>query len=387
MQKHPREGNDVTSWICELVPAIREGEGEGDDPNLKMQLDIINQQAQAPRKGNKWTSDEIETTGRHWHADIMKQWHQGVQEKQISRTEAINIRKEGSFPIYIKEMILPMWDAWKGASFEAIQGLCEMSIQMQRTKMKSLRNIDRELYRPQKKLDGKQLESRMKTSKEARRTHQILKWTGLINDALIWRSSELAAREIEKSYNDGEDPREIFSHIAVREKKKASLAKYMKNLASLIAPYDPDDDEIPIGEGQEDDDLVHTDGLPSRSPEERVQRVVDGFFTVPAKPVPKTVEQKRREESEKRSRREECELQTLLNSETTSDMLNDILEANWEDPRVERSLHKTCLALRAACMNHTLGCSNKEQDKFIQVADQLRNRNEWVLDKKHTYRK
>jgi hypothetical protein len=113
----------------------------------------------------------MEETDRRWHREIMAQWNQRVQEKQISRTEAKFIRKEGSFPIFIKEQILPMWEAWKDVSFEAIQGIYEMSIQMQRAKIKSLRNIDRELYGPRKKLEGKQLEQRMKASKEACRTH------------------------------------------------------------------------------------------------------------------------------------------------------------------------------------------------------------------------
>jgi hypothetical protein len=51
----------------------------------------------------------------------MVQWKQGVQEKQISRAEAKFIRKDGSFPIFIRESILPMWKAWKGVSFEGIQ--------------------------------------------------------------------------------------------------------------------------------------------------------------------------------------------------------------------------------------------------------------------------
>jgi hypothetical protein len=147
-------------------------------------------------------------------------------------TGEANLRKEGSFPIFIKEEILPMWDARKGASFEAIQGLYEMSIQIQRTKMKALRNVDKELYGPRQKLAGKQLEARMKASKEARRTHHIMKWTALINDVLLWRSSYLTGQEVEKEINDGNEPAEVYAHKATCEKKKASLAKYMKNLSA-----------------------------------------------------------------------------------------------------------------------------------------------------------
>jgi hypothetical protein len=59
--------------------------------------------------------------------------------------------------------------------------------------MKALRNADKQLYAPRKKLEGKQLEEKMKASKAARRSHQIIKWTGYICDVLIWRSTELVA--------------------------------------------------------------------------------------------------------------------------------------------------------------------------------------------------
>jgi hypothetical protein len=133
----------------------------------------------------------------------MARWHQGVQEKQISREESRRIRKDGSFPIFIQSSILPMWEAWKGVSFQAIQGLYEMSIWMQRTKMRELRNITEEPFGPRKKLEGKQLEAKMKASKEARMTHQILKWTELINKDLNWRIADLIAHQVELDMNEG----------------------------------------------------------------------------------------------------------------------------------------------------------------------------------------
>jgi alkylated DNA nucleotide flippase Atl1 len=112
-QKHPHE--DGQGWMCKLQPAIRDGEGKGDYPTLQQQVDEIIKKAKEARNGGKWTKQEIEETERRWHRNIMAQWQQGVQKKQISRTEASNVRKEGSFPIFIKEQILPIWDAWKGA--------------------------------------------------------------------------------------------------------------------------------------------------------------------------------------------------------------------------------------------------------------------------------
>jgi hypothetical protein len=130
--KHRAGEADV--WPCHAQPAIRPGEGEGDDPSLKQKVDALVEQTK-PKHG-EWSKEEAEETGRRWHRMIMEQWHQGVQEKQTSRAEAKWIRKDGSFPMFIKESILPTWKAWKGVSFQAIQGLCEMSIQMQRSKMK-----------------------------------------------------------------------------------------------------------------------------------------------------------------------------------------------------------------------------------------------------------
>jgi hypothetical protein len=186
---------------CQVYPAVRPGEGEGDDPTVKTQLDKIVQEASA--KHGTWTREEAEETGRRWHREIMAQWQQVVQEKQISREESRRIRKDGSFPIFIKDNILPMWKAWKGVSFAAIQGLYEMSIQMERMKMHQLRNEDKEPYDPRRKLDAKQLEARMKAPKAARKTHQILKWTDLINKVLNWRIAELIAREVEAEMNEG----------------------------------------------------------------------------------------------------------------------------------------------------------------------------------------
>jgi hypothetical protein len=205
---------------CQSTPAIRPGEGEGEDPDLRLELDKITQMAQ-PRHGT-WEKEEAEVTGRQWFKMIMPQWQQGVQENQISRAEARFIRKDGSFPIFIKESILPMWKAWKGVSFEAIQGLYEMSIQMQRTKMHQLRNESKELFGPRTKLDGKQLEAKMKASRAARRSHQILKWTELISKALTWRTADLIAREVEMEMNDGV-PIAVRTHEKVAEKKRKGL--------------------------------------------------------------------------------------------------------------------------------------------------------------------
>jgi hypothetical protein len=251
--------------------------------------------------------------------------------------------------------------------------------------MKQLRNSDLELYGP-----GKQLEAKMKASKEARLIHQIMKWTNLINDVLNWRISEIIAVDVETHMNGG-TPVAVRTHVKIAEKKKASLPMYMHSVRSLIAPVDPDDIEVYDDETVDDDER---DGTVKRSGElfvpesEKVKKVYDSMFQMPKKEVNlKTEEERRAEESETRNRREEWRLQTFLNNSLDVSEVENIAEEVWRDPRVDRRLHKTCLALRAACMNHTLFGRKKDQDKFLKQADALRNRGEWTLDKRHTPRR
>jgi hypothetical protein len=236
---------DASPMEVDIEPAVRPGYGEGEDPSLEKDVNFAPEKIQ-PKDG-KWTIPEAEEWGRRVHQEIIEQWKRGVQERQISRTEAKFIRKEGSFPFFIKENILPLWDAWKGVSFEAIQGLYEQSIELQGTKVKQLRNNDKELFGPKKLLEGKELENRRKASREARKTHRILKGTGLIQDVLIWRTSDPIAEEVERGMNKGQ-MYGLPNHEKVREKKKKSLMKYMNALRPLIAPYDPnaaeDEDEM-----------------------------------------------------------------------------------------------------------------------------------------------
>jgi hypothetical protein len=112
------------------------------------------------------------------------------------------------------------------------------------------------------------------------------------------------------------------------------------------------------------------------------------MFQMPKKPVDmKTQEEKRREAAEKQPRKEECMLQTLLYNTMDPAEAEDICDSVWNDPREDRRLHKTCVALRAGVMNHTLSGNLKDLDKFIKQADALRNLGEWSLDKRHTYRR
>jgi hypothetical protein len=66
--KH-RAGDDDNCVSCQNSPAIRAGEGEGDDPTLKMQTDELVKRTQ-PRD-DTWTKEEAEETGIRWYHECM----------------------------------------------------------------------------------------------------------------------------------------------------------------------------------------------------------------------------------------------------------------------------------------------------------------------------
>jgi hypothetical protein len=145
--KHKRF--DVQAEQCQICPQVRPGAREGEDLNLKRMT------AEATAKFQEcgtWTKEQVETYGRQWKRELAQEWARDVKEKHISRSEAKYIRKDGSFLKFIKEIISPVWDQFKDAPFEAIQGLYERSIEMQLMKMRELRRDDREPYRPKKPL-------------------------------------------------------------------------------------------------------------------------------------------------------------------------------------------------------------------------------------------
>jgi hypothetical protein len=168
----------------------------------------------------------------------------------------------------------------------------------------------------------------------------------------------------------------------------------MHCLKSLIAPYDPDEpetnrDEEESVEEEDGDQPVKPTGGKKISDEELTSKICNQMLPGPVKILDyQTEEQKREADSKRRSRLEEMEIQTFINCETSDDEIHDIAEQTWADLREDNRLAKSCAALRIAALNHTLfGKSPKKDDKFLKQADALRNRGEWQLDKKHTYRR
>jgi hypothetical protein len=119
-----------------------------------------------------------------------------------------------------------------------------------------------------------------------------------------------------------------------------------------------------------------------------LERICTRALNLPKKNVEaKSEEERRKEKTRKKDLLIQCNLQTYLNKDMSPQEVQDICDSTWLDPRESPQLKKTCAALRAAVMSKTLLADKKLEDKFIKQADALRNRNEWALDKRHTYRR
>jgi hypothetical protein len=69
------------------------------------------------------------------------------------------------------------------------------------------------MFAPKTALTPKQIEDRMKATRVAKKSHQIFKWTRLIQDALNWRIGDLSATEVETEMRGCK--LEMASHEAV----------------------------------------------------------------------------------------------------------------------------------------------------------------------------
>jgi hypothetical protein len=164
---------------------------------------------------------------------------------------------------------------------------------------------------------------------------------------------------------------------------------YMFALESLIAPYNPDEDTTDEESmGEDDEGVISPAGVALLSKAEQLSKITKVALDVQRKEQDmKSTDQRREEETARQVRKDEWLKQTLINSQTRAEEVEELFNATWEDPRKERRLRETCSALRVAVMSKTLVGNSKDNDGFIKQADAGRNRSEWCLDKRHTYRR
>jgi hypothetical protein len=317
-----------------------------------------------------------EVFGREWTKLLAEERRKGVQENHISRREAKQIGSYGSFPIFIKEMMLPMWKHSKGVSFEAIDGPYEQSIQMHRFKLRQLKRDDTELYCPKNVLIKQQLEEQMLARKKPARTFQIVKWTRLISNVLKWRIADLAAAEVELETQGR--PVRTACHEQIRAKRFKQPEKYMCALWGFVSQDDP------YGDLDDDEDEDQENGGQDKVLESIADKTLMEIGNR-RKPDTRSVEKAKEGKLKEEARREELAIPTRLNADTTAEEVHELASATWMDPGLDHRSRETSGALRPGCITGTLKKDKKDDQKFIKQADALKNRNDWVLDKKHVH--
>jgi hypothetical protein len=108
------------------------------------------------------------------------------------------------FPQFIKGVINPYWDTFQHCDFEAQEGLIEMGLQLERSKIRTLKNCSDPLFGPREATDKAGMERRKALAERAKVIYEPLKSTQLVMDLLHWRRSELRLAEQEQDVYKGD---------------------------------------------------------------------------------------------------------------------------------------------------------------------------------------
>jgi hypothetical protein len=313
--------------------------------------------------------EEAEDLGRAWRDTTFVDFENGVKEKHPSRAEAKRINEEGSFPKMIQEDIVPFGQKFENCSFEAQEGYFEMSWQMQRAKPRALRKAGGTMFGPKRVSDSKELERRRTVAEQARVMYELPKSTQLVLDAINWRVTDkrLAETEYQLSGIEMDDARVKFE----RKRKIKTLRKCITRLSELVQPYSPERAEPAIGL------------LPSgRS----VLVPVVVSYSLEGQSVEELAGEAEPEVNKPEPIKDGADLFYLCGKTSPAEIEAET-EAAWDQLR-EGKFFRTCLSVRAHVFSNTMPqLSNKRKQQLLDETEGLRDRNDWVLDPKHVYRR
>jgi hypothetical protein len=94
------------------------------------------------------TVEEANQVDRVWRDKALDDWNQGVREKHLTRAESKRVAESKMFPQFIKGAINPYWETFQHCEFEAQGGLMEMGLQLQRSKIRTLKNCTDPMFGP-----------------------------------------------------------------------------------------------------------------------------------------------------------------------------------------------------------------------------------------------
>jgi hypothetical protein len=194
------------------------------------------------------TVEEANQVGRAWREKALDDWNQGVREKHLTRTESKRIAESKMFPQFIKGVINPYWETFQHCEFGAQEGLIEMGLQLQRSKIKTLKNCTDPLFGPRVAADEAEIQRRKVLAEKA-------KTTQLVMDFLHWRASDLRLAEQEADVYNGEWPeRDRGAKKRTLKKCIAPLAKVVKPIASVA--QEPSIGLLPSGKKNTKEDAL-----------------------------------------------------------------------------------------------------------------------------------
>jgi hypothetical protein len=296
----------------------------------------------------------------------------GIREKHPTRSEARRIGEERSFRKFIDEECLPHWSVFQNCSFEAQEGLAEAEWQLIRAKMRSVKGSIGTMFGPRSVVSEKEMERRRAVAEQAQVHYQLLKATQLISDAIHWRIADKRLQEEE--YNllriDDSDLRLKFE----RETKRKTLRKCIQKLVRLVKPFSPERPDPVIGFGL----------MPSgRS----TLHAITKSYGLEGEPVDdELIDEHQHEEPEPMAVEDSTDLYYLCEKDTPEQVEAE-MEATW-DLCLESQVYKTCLSIRRHVYTNTMPqLKDKKKQALLDESEAQRDRNDWILDPKHVYRR
>jgi hypothetical protein len=153
--------------------------------------------------------------------------------------------RKKSFPKFVREVINPCWQTVGNCDFDAQDGLMEMGWQLQRFKLRTVKNSSEPHLGPKTAADEEEIKRRKAVAEKAKVQYELLKSTELIMNAINWRVADIKVTAAEQA----------LSGIAMnglraeqeRDRKRKTIVKCIRRLALMVKPYSPKEPEPSIG--------------------------------------------------------------------------------------------------------------------------------------------
>jgi hypothetical protein len=311
------------------------------------------------------TVEEANQAGRIWREKALDDWNQGVRERHVSRAESKRIAESKMFPQFIKGVINPYWETFQHCEFEAQEGLIEMGLQLQRSKIKTLKNCTDPLFGSRVAADEAEIQRRKVLAEKAKISDELLKSTHLVMDLLHWRASDLRLAEQKAEVYKGEWPERYT------EAKKRTLKKCRARLAQVVKPIAPDAPEPSIG-------LLPTGKKNTKAGALKQTRAyeLEGMDLAELE-----------DESTKNHEVGDPEELYYLCNKVTDAEFEAEAENAWELCGESGAYSGRRSIRRHVYANDIPLLGDMKKQQLLNEVEALRDKDDWILDQKHVYRR